>query len=64
MARYETDYEFDGRGHLARERIMKWDILKECMNVFQDKRTAYDLGENPLRHARSSGLETSVPPKV
>ena len=43
-SRYETDFEFDGRGQLTRERILKWDKDKERMNVLQDVRTTYDLG--------------------
>ena len=34
--RYETDYEFDGRGQLTGERILKWDGSNEGMNGAQD----------------------------
>ena len=45
--RYETSFEYDGRGQLTRERVMAWNATDERMEVRQDIRTTYDLGENP-----------------
>jgi len=47
--RYETSYEFDGMGRMTRERVMKRveESGVERMNVLEDKRTTYDLGNNP-----------------
>jgi len=47
--RYETSYEFDGMGRMTRERVLKRveESGVERMNVLEDKRTTYDLGNNP-----------------
>ena len=33
---------------MTRERIMSWDNTNEKMIVLQDKRTTYDLVDNPV----------------
>ena len=47
--RYETSYEFDGMGRMTRERVLKRveESGVERMNVLEEKRTTYDLGNNP-----------------
>jgi hypothetical protein len=49
-AKYETDYEYDGRGQITRERFMHWNGTGSInrMEVWQDKRTTYDLGGKPV----------------
>jgi hypothetical protein len=44
---YTSDYQYDGRGRLIRERILRWDATFTRMVVTQDIRTTYDLGNNP-----------------
>ena len=45
---YESDYGYDGRGRLVRERILRWDNTLKRMVTTQDIRTTYDLGNNPV----------------
>ena len=46
--RYEAGYEFDGRGNMTREWILKYTSgTEERMTVLKDVRTTYDLGHNP-----------------
>ena len=46
---YESDYGYDGRGRLVRERILRWDNTLKRMVTTQDIRTTYDLGNNPTQ---------------
>ena len=46
---YETDYQYDGRGQLVRERIFRWydsGTGIEQMKITQDVEYIYDLGRN------------------
>jgi hypothetical protein len=44
---YEAGYQFDGRGRLVNERILRWDDTAKKMRTTQEIRTTYDLGGNP-----------------
>ena len=46
---YASDYGYDGRGRLVRERILRWDNTLKRMVTTQDIRTTYDLGNNPTQ---------------
>ena len=50
--RYEADYEYDGRGQLVRERIMRYDVVTGRMVTTQDTHTTYDLGKNATHSMR------------
>jgi hypothetical protein len=46
--RYETKYEYDGRGQLIREQIIRYIASDDKMQVMSDIQTTYDLGRNPI----------------
>jgi YD repeat-containing protein len=46
--RYETKYEYDGRGQLTREQIIRYIESDDKMQVMSDIQTTYDLGRNPI----------------
>jgi YD repeat-containing protein len=46
--RYETKYEYDGRGQLTREQIIRYVASDDKMQVMSDIQTTYDLGRNPV----------------
>ncbi len=47
-SRYESKYEFDGRGQLTREQILKYNVGTDRMEILQDVQKTYDLGGNVL----------------
>jgi len=44
---YESDYQYNGRGQLVGERILRWDSTLARMVTTQNIRTTHDLGGNP-----------------
>ena len=44
--RWEASYEYDGKGRMVREKILRQDLLAGRMIVTQDIKTTYDLGGN------------------
>jgi hypothetical protein len=45
---YESKLEYDGRGQMVREQIIKFDAGSDRMQVMSDIQTTYDLGRNPI----------------
>jgi hypothetical protein len=45
--RHIADYEYNGRGQMTRERILRQDLVAGRMVTTQDIKTTYDLGGNP-----------------
>ena len=44
--RWEASYEYDGKGRMVREKILRQDLVAGRMIVTQDIKTTYDLGGN------------------
>ena len=64
--RYETKFEYDDRGQMVREQIIKYDETSERMTVLSDVQTTYDLGRNPVtvKVYDNSGWAYTYPPSA